>query len=120
MPIKLAEIANQTKTIDVTFPGADGTLSVTYRPNKVTPRQEAAFAQAIRRAERDEEGAEPVGDLVLEMLSVVMLRWDLEGEDGQTVPLTVETLRDVPSAIVTRVMEAIRDANAPDPTKSAS
>lgn len=119
MPIKLAEIANQTKTIDVAFEGTDSTLSVTYQPNKMTPGREAAFAQAVKDAEAG-KGDGTVNDVVLAMFCYVVKRWDLEGEDGQTVPLTAEALRDVPSAILTRAMRAIQEAGAPDPTKSGS
>lgn len=111
MGIKLSDIAKQTKTIGVPF--GDDSLKVTFNPNAMTPRKEAAF----RAAAKEEDQA---SDALLGMLAETLVRWELLDDDDQAIGTTVDALRDVPNPIILRVLRAIGEENGADPTKSAS
>ncbi len=107
MPIKLADLAKQTKTVTVAFEGAEEPLTVTYRPRFLTPARQVAFEEAARAGRHTELLTEGIVGLVAE--------WDLLSDDGQPVALTAEGLADVPLEVLSVVVEAIGRDVAPSP-----
>src|SRR5438874_8922809 len=99
MPIRLAELTKETRTLVKTFDGTDDTLSVTYRPSAWTPALMAEHLAAVR------EGNTPEA-LVLD-LAALLVSWDLLDDKGKPLPTTAEALREVSLEVLNVVLGAI-------------
>ncbi len=92
MPIQIAELLNDERTITLTIGGQEG--KVTYRPGAMTPELEMRVSQDTEMA-------------VLEIVSEAVATWDVIGEDGQPIETDVDTLMTLPSEVVTETFKAI-------------
>lgn len=96
MPIQLADLMRNQRTVTVDFHGE--TLDVTYRPGAMTPDL-GSRAAADRNA--------PIALILSELVS----RWDLYEQDAEgnqiRVPLTYERLRLLPTQFLVAVQRAI-------------
>ena len=108
-PMKLNDIRSETAEVAVPFQSGD--LHVTYRPNTFT----ADRSDAVQAAAKDEAKAT---DAMFLMVGDVLVRWDLEGDDGETIPLDdPKRLRaEVPVAVFGRIFAAIGQAQNPQVT----
>lgn len=99
--MKMSEATDAPKDLDVPFGAA--VLHVTYKPVDYTPREmEAAQeSQDIKR--------------VVDMIARTVVKWDLEDEDGNVIPLEQEALMDVRLNIFHGIFAAIAKDGAPDP-----
>jgi hypothetical protein len=86
----------------------NGDLNVEYRLNAGTPELEKEIA-----ALQDDGDTVGVLEKVVEQMSNVLVSWDLMGDDGQPVPITIEALTNiVPSAVLTDISNAISEARS--------
>lgn len=104
MPIRLADKLAETKTITVTWD--DDTADVSYHPNVVTP----ALLEQV-----DEAGREDNLDVMGVLLEPVLDWWDVLDEKGKRIPVTRETIRNMPMPFLLKVQDAIQeDQNPPE------
>jgi hypothetical protein len=107
MGVKLVDLKRDQRTILIPISlgeNADGEqvtedLRVTYRPSAYTANAELDFNSKLKGDWKSEMGLAFVHTLVIE--------WDLEGEDGQPVAITMAALADLPSSFVGEVIAGI-------------
>lgn len=109
--MKLADIRSETRVTIIGF--AAGDLKVTYRPNAFT----ADVADRINSAVADPKQQT---DAMFQMVSEVLVEWDLEGDDGQVIAVTdAARLRaEVPMQVFGRIFAGIQEDQ--DPGKAAA
>lgn len=103
---RLAQILAETHTLIIDK--YDG-LSVTYRPNALTPETHDA---AIALLEKQRGGA-----AVAQSLALVLVSWDLIDENDQPYPTDEQSLRTLPNRFLEDVFTAIVNDQRPNPTK---
>ncbi len=109
MPIRLADLESNLRTINVAY--FQFNAVVTYRPALMTPEGDSQYAKAA------EEG-EDLNFLLIDRLCKVMVTWDLVDEDGEMYPITPDALGKIDSGFLRAIIEAIGEDRAPK-TKSA-
>lgn len=103
MPIKLSDLAAQTRQIDVAFGGE--TAQVVYRPNAVTPEFVARVGKGL-----------PLLDAVCALVE----SWDVLAYDGAPVEVSAANLANVPMQFLQAVFNTIYlDAASPKAPKRA-
>jgi len=89
----------------ITLEIGEGTVEIHYRPSAFTPVVEDEMQRLI-------ETNRP-GNGLARMLAGIVIDWDVLDENGQPLEPTVENLRRLPVAFLTRVTNAInRDSAA--------
>jgi hypothetical protein len=108
MALKLHELKAREKEIAVAF--GDDSVRVRYRPYAITPESEARIANST--------GAETM----LATFCEIVAGWDLLDDDGAPLPITLETLRQVPSQALAEIIRATTEDERPkkEPTASSS
>lgn len=120
MPIKLKDLKNKTATVDVyaTLGKEElaGDLLVTYRLVDAPSSVQAEGYKLMRGDDVDallEFGAEAV--------ATQMVSWDLLGDDGKPMPITVEVLKnEVPNSLITDIARAIAIDRTPSKSEGAA
>jgi hypothetical protein len=117
MGIRIGDFANERK--DLKHETQLGTLSMVYRPNALTPSDEAA----LLKAREDSPLAMYRG--MLEQLCKLLVSWDMEGPlynsetgeevvaEGEMVPLDPAVLQHMPSTLMAQLFRAIQEDNVP-------
>lgn len=106
MGIRVSNIAKDERTFDYEFGGESATI--TYRPGVVTTER----MDALREVPEDQ------GDHVIcQFLSEILVKWDVEKDDGSMWPTDYDGLRGLPLQFVGDVLMAIRGDVAPDPAE---
>lgn len=108
MPISLAQIKGNIRTINVTY--FNDNLAVTYRPSELTPQNQSAINDRIEAGDAK--------NILIETLCQVMVSWDVVDEAGVMLPITPETLAGAPGPLLLAISEAIGEDARPKP-KSA-
>lgn len=102
--MKLAQLMQDTRRIAVDF-GGGAVLNVTYRVYGVTPAtEELVLSEGLTDGER-----------LVRYLHDIIAEWDLETDDGQPYPLTLEAMREVPKGVLWRIFDAVREDTAANP-----
>lgn len=101
--------ALQEKTIEVPF--GDETLTVTYRPEALTP----AMLVAMDEAKTTKQQMDVVAGLLAEMVA----SWDLT-VGGEPYPLEKDALLQLPLGFLNTVFQALTEAERPKDGKSAT
>jgi hypothetical protein len=94
MPIQIAELLNDERTITVTIGGQEG--KVTYRPGAMTPELEMVLS--------DGRGAP---EAVAEVISALLIEWDVLDENGDSYPTDSDSLMTLPSELLAETFRAI-------------
>ncbi|AZF90301.1 MAG: hypothetical protein BPHS0_15 [Phage 5P_3] len=112
MPLRLSSLKKSLRTI--TMEWDDNTLNVTYRLGEVTPERADRLAAMFEesRAE-DRSNAEIWADIL-----AVVESWDILGDDGNPLPVTAETLAQIPITILRGIAEEITEDARPMKKKS--
>jgi hypothetical protein len=98
----LTHLLQDVRTCTVEYD--DESAQVTYRPSAYTPEAEDTYQREI-------DARRPSGGCA-DVLSVMLLSWEVLDEDGVEIPIELELLRGMPSAFLFAVMAAIvRDLN---------
>lgn len=83
---------------DPEAPDADeDTLNVTVNAGALTPNEQERIRQA------DDDDVRPL----VEVLSAVVVKWDLLDDQGEVIPLTKEALMDQPIIVLGLVLNGI-------------
>ena len=104
MPIRLSQVGKQQKTATVAYDGE--TVDIVYRPGAFTPRVEAR----INEAQKDST----VSQELAQILSEVIISWDVLDDDGQPLPPTIDLLMDLPLAFLSAVSVGIGEDMRPE------
>lgn len=97
---RLGHIIADRATVHV--PLGNESMTVIYRPKKITP----AFQEHIARA----EGSTAVRDALYGPVASLVAEWDLTHDDGTPIdPSSVEALREVPSVVLFAVVKAVME-----------
>src|SRR5262245_52883752 len=112
MPIERSAIAAVLRTLKVDYFG--DTLTVTYKPDAMTPAKQAETARLRKEADalRNGDGSQGLGALaesleqVASELAEVMVSWDVV-ENGVPVTPTKENLMTFPNALLGHIIGAI-------------
>ncbi len=103
--VKVSQLLSKRIKAEVEYEGEK--VHFTYRPFSDELEEEAL---ALTNGEYSNKTASA-------LVSKLVLDWDVEGDDGEPLPLTVEALRPLPTAfkmaIVLRVMEEMRPSGNP-------
>jgi hypothetical protein len=99
MAIKLSDLSKDTRTIPVEYEGAE--FDITYKPSAYTPETESAMQACF-------ENNRP-GNGLAEMLTDLLVWWDVEDEKGKNISPTLETLQKTPVPVLTTISGAITD-----------
>ena len=101
MPIRLSELAAQTRQIEIAFGGE--TARVVYRPNAVTPEFVARVGKGL-----------PLLDAVCALVE----SWDVLGDDGAPLEINAVNVANVPMPFLQAVFNTIYlDAASPKARK---
>jgi hypothetical protein len=101
MPISINDLRREQRTVNFDFLGDQ--VSVTYRPGAVTPEVEDAMQTAQER-ERPANG-------LAEVVSMLLVEWDVLDENGTAIPTDLETCRTLPTEFLSAIVVAIVDDN---------
>lgn len=99
MPISLANIKNDKRTVTVNYFG--DTCEVTYKPSALTPTVE----NELREAEDN--------SVLIDTLCDMLTAWDVLGEDGAPLPIEVKVLNSLPNALLGAIMQGCREDMLP-------
>ena len=138
MPIRLADILKDTKT--VTFTYEEDEVTVEYRHNALTPVMRIALAAggnyirskrqaatpAKGKGKKGEQPAQADGDswwqdALAEMqeylgtVASLIVNWDVLGDDGQPLPVTPALLEQLPLSFINAVVSAMLMDGLPNP-----
>lgn len=110
--MKLSAAVSPARPVTVHFDGDD--LHVEYRPTSYTPAEVVALQEATPTTGKRMSAAaqREALDRTIETMLRLIVSWDLEDEDGRTIPLTREALRDVPLNVFHEVQRAIAEDQA--------
>lgn len=97
MPLTLTDLMQDERTFTLTY--LDEELEVTYRPSGYTPEVEDRFQSKIE--------ANRSSNSFAEFLAGILVKWNLESEDGSPYPTDVSALRKLPSRFLSRVVSEI-------------
>jgi hypothetical protein len=105
LPLRLSELHNDRRSINVRFDAGD--LKVTYQPSAWNDKTEIEAAKVS-----DDDG----GNIRAEAtrLARIVIDWDLEGDDGQKTPVSVETLASLGLPFMNKISTAIMDDAFPN------
>jgi hypothetical protein len=118
MPVERSKIEAVLRSIRVDYFGE--AVTVTYRPDGMTPAKEAELARLQREAEdhRNGDGEDMQSTLagnaeqLAERLAELLVSWDIV-EDGEPLPPTKENLMTFPNALLGHIVTAIGEDLAP-------
>jgi hypothetical protein len=97
MPLTLTELKKDKKELSLEFGG--GSLKYEFRPNEFTPEVEDLL--------REEKGG-------LKVLGRLVTSWDLlDKPSGKPLPLTVDGLKAVPSALINAMIDQMAECLSP-------
>jgi hypothetical protein len=105
MPLELNDIINDARWTTAYI--GNHSFEFAYRPTATSFRRQTELRRFVRRV--DIEGANDFdeGKEMAQMLCDLVSDWDLE-QGGKPIPINVESVQDLPSAIFDAVMTAIR------------
>ena len=118
MPIKMQDLNKKALPAVFTYEGE--TCTVYYRPAKLTTRVQFAAA-AMATVGREGQTAADQAALIVEVLgdytealTGLLASWDVLGEDGKPIPITVDVIQELPLNFVYAMFTAIQQANSPN------
>ncbi len=97
MPISIAALAANRRTVNIDFDG--DTLKVVYRPSAINAAQE--------HRELEDKAVGKYVLSIIHTLTETIVSWDLLGDDGQPLPLTEDALKPLGIDILSKISSAI-------------
>ena len=109
--MRLSEIRAETKSLVVPFGAGD--LKVVYRPNAYTADVADQMATTLQEAQRPDGNPRQATSAFIEMVTGLLVSWDLEDDGGEVIPIDVDRLRaEVPMPVFGRIFtELQKDMN---------
>jgi len=103
MPIKLSQVGARRKSASVEYDGE--TVDFVYKPSAFTPRVEARLNEAQVESTVSQE--------VAQVLSEVLVSWDVLGDDGKPLNPDIDLLMEMPLDFLTSITQALGDDMRP-------
>lgn len=110
MPLKLSRLFEDTQTVEMPYLGE--VLSITWTPAGFSPAVQDRFVSA------DGENASTLA--LVDVLSSLLVRWDLLDDEGQTIPTTKERMLTLPKGFLLDVYRFLGSSNSPNPASEES
>lgn len=112
----LRNMVGETGVIEIPVSN-DEPLVVHYRRGVMTPRRQMKILRTQRElAEAAGDAPDPAVLLVMvELLSDLIVSWNLTTDAGLPIPTDIESLQDVEMEILTSIMQEIGRQGRPDP-----
>ena len=118
MPVDRSKISAILRSIRVDYFGE--VITVTYKPDGMTPAKEAELARLRLEAEEHRNGDGEDTQAILagnaeqlaERLAELLVSWDIT-DDGEPLPPTKENLMTFPNALLGHIVTAIGEDLAP-------
>lgn len=102
--VKVGALTQEEKRVEVPVEGSEETVGVVYRPALLTPN-------AVERI-LDPQAEEME---VRKLLAETLISWEIEGNDGEQLPPTVEAMGNLPLSFLGDVVtEIIRGGRVPE------
>ncbi|KPL70119.1 hypothetical protein ADN00_18940 [Ornatilinea apprima] len=101
MSIRISDLVQEERTITIMV--GDEELSVTYRPKAYTPLVEDQM-QSLMESNRPGNG-------LAQMLSHILINWDVVDENNKPIETTFENIRKFPVALLTLITQEINKDN---------
>lgn len=99
MPISLNSLKNDKRAISGEYFG--DTFNVTYRPSGLTPAVESELQESANN------------DVLMGILCELIEKWDILDEAGDPLPIEIDVMRQLPSALLGHIIQACREDMAP-------
>ncbi len=115
MGIKFRDLVKETRDVVVVYDGEE--VNVVYRPGAITPKMQMVAAR-MQDMGADEDGKKAktaaqagaeMADVIREFVEVIELlvaKWDITDDDGVMLPVTVATIREMPMGFLSAVFGA--------------
>ena len=108
MGVKLSQLGSKKREAQVEY--GDDIVAITYLPGKFTPRVEARLNEAQAENKTSQE--------VAQVLSEVLVRWDVLDDNGKPLKPTAELMMDMPLSFLTIIAKTLGEDMSPN-AKSA-
>jgi hypothetical protein len=95
-------------------------LKVRYNRDAIPYKRWKQLQAQVRKAQEDPESAD--ADWIITTLCLMLTSWDLVGKKGsrQPLPITAETLAELPLNFLGAILEAIREETLPNAETAAA
>lgn len=93
--MKLGNLTRNQRSCVIDFYGEE--LSITYRPGVYTPRNE------------EEMKDNPTVKAMVGFLTKLLVSWDLTGDNEELIPITENSLYDIPSPLLLKILSGVWD-----------
>lgn len=116
MPATLKSLTSKVNELPITIDDDPAAITIWYTTRKLTPKRQRAIEKLIA------DGADDM-DSVIEQMLVLVTRWDFKADeaDKEPLPLTKETLENVPLETLGDILDQITAAMSPkEPTAGSS
>lgn len=90
----LKNLIEKSATVAIEF--MDETLTVTYNPAMLTTR----FYRTIEVMQKGKDNEKTV----IDMVKLLVQKWDLTDDDGKMVPVTTEVLQQLPMTVLNDII----------------
>lgn len=114
--MKVSHLKAKTRTIFVDIPGdgddPDEKIEIVYRPGELTLEVSDEIKAAIQ------SGFE--SDIAFAMLRRVLVRWDLQNDDGTELDVSDDSIKTIPLTFLGLILQAIEDDSRPNPKRGAT
>lgn len=97
MPIRLSDLEKDHRTC--TFSVGEEKAQITYRPSAYTPELESSIM--------DEMDQTRLGKMLAELLSKILIEWEIVDDQGNMIPPTKENLMKFPVTVLSQIMDTV-------------
>lgn len=105
MGMKLSQITGHVSTVTVEYGGQSMNVDATV--GSITPEYEAQMLEALNGRSAAQ------GDQLAEMVSKVVVRWELLDDAGEVIPPTFPNCRKLPTPFLAAVIMQVAQGMAP-------
>ena len=119
MPLTLQALRSKTVTVECEVLGE--VVHLTFALGRYTSDVDEAFGAFRSSLAKSEEGEALTPEQnaqVRGFLLALLVEWDVWGEDGKPIPISDESLRQIPPPINLSFFLALAEGNQPDPQKA--
>ena len=95
--MRLSELFSETKVLPVAI--GDSELSVTYRPQAITPEM----------MDRMTTAANAPGEAIVKTVVDLVVAWDLTDDSSAPYPVTLDNVRKLPVSFLATITKAITE-----------
>ena len=103
MSIKMAALSGRTETTTFTF--QDEPVTISYRPNYMTPERQSVMATATE--------AQAATDGFVDLVVGMIVSWDVLDEQDQPIAVTPEFVQQLPYSFLAAAVMAAGEAMQP-------